>query len=473
MKKIFSIILTATATTLSAQTIKERNIEPFTAIEVVGSVKVIYIHSDTLSLKLEGDEQDIEQVKTEVRDSVLKIDTKGILKTKKDVTVYVSYKQLNKINCSGASLFTTKNSIVCNSFIIQAHDAAKLKIKTQAKSVFVKESDAANLEIEGTVTDLYVNVSDASSIDAYKLISENANVKAEDAAKVKLYVTNKLFATANDVAKVKVKGDLKDMNVNVSDIASVTRVLEKEKSKSDTTSIEWKGKKMIIIDDDKDKKKSETKRMSEKFNHWAGFSLGVNGFLSPNGGFAMQNPYSYLDLNYSRSINVQLNLFQHNFHLYKNYVNLVTGFGIEWKRYMLDNNTTLNPDSSFTWGVIDNSNTYNFSKNLLRATMLQVPLLLDFNTNKNPKKAFHVSVGAVGQFMVGSRTKQKLESNGDKFTKIRKDNYNMNPVSVKAHASIGYSNITAFAEYNLTPLFAKNKGPQVTPFVIGINLIPF
>lgn len=187
----------------------------------------------------------------------------------------------------------------------------------------------------------------------------------------------------------------------------------------------------------------------------------------------MQSPYNYLGLNYSRSINYQLNLFQHNFHIYKNYVNLITGFGIEWRRYMLDNNTTLNPDSSFTWGVIDNSNTYSYNKNLLRSTLLQVPLIFDFNTNKNPSKSFHVSLGAIGQFMVGNRTIQELGLSGDKFTKSRKDTYNMNPVSVKAHASIGYSKITAFAEYNLTQLFLNGKGPQVNPFVIGVRLVQF
>ena len=218
---------------------------------------------------------------------------------------------------------------------------------------------------------------------------------------------------------------------------------------------------------------SRAKGSEASFDHWTGFSLGVNGLLTPAASVKMEKPYGYLDLNYSRSINLQLNVYQHNFHLYKNYVNLVTGVGVEWRRYMLDHKTNLDPDSSFTWGVIDSSNVYKYSKNVFRSTLLQVPLLLDFNTSARPGKSFHVSVGVIGQFLVGGRTKQELQSNGYEFTKVYKDTYNMNPLSLKAHASIGYSDFTAFAEYNITQLFDKGEGPQLYPFVAGIRIIPF
>jgi hypothetical protein len=154
-------------------------------------------------------------------------------------------------------------------------------------------------------------------------------------------------------------------------------------------------------------------------------------------------------------------------------VNLVTGFGLEWRRYMLDNKTTLDPDSSFTHGMIDSSNTYVYNKNLFKSTMIQVPLLLEFNTHRKSNKSFHIAVGAIGQFMINSKTKQILEFKGDEFTKIRKDSYNMSPFQVKAHASIGYSQFTVFGEYNITPLFDSKKGPETYPFVVGVRLIPF
>jgi hypothetical protein len=353
--------------------------------------------------------------------------------------------------------------------------AANANIKLDAQSVVVEEGGAANLNLNGTTENFDLEISGASTLKAYDLISKNANVSSAGASSAKVYVTTKLVAKAGGASSIKVKGEVKDVNADVSSAASVTRIVEKGEMQGtgngDSTTFNWKGKKIIIVEGKKGL--SAKNKSSYSFDHWAGFSLGVNGLLTPSGSTAMQKPYKYMDLNYSRSINVQLNLFQHNFHIYKNYVNLVTGFGIDWRRYMLDHKTNLNPDSSFTWGNIDSTNNYTYNKNLFRSTMLQVPLLLDFNTSNKPGKSFHVSVGVIGQFMVASRTKQKLESNGYDFTKTYKDSYNMNPLSLKAHASIGYSDFTAFAEYNITGLFDKGEGPQLYPFVVGVRIVPF
>jgi hypothetical protein len=116
---------------------------------------------------------------------------------------------------------------------------------------------------------------------------------------------------------------------------------------------------------------------------------------------------------------------------------------------------------------------FSYKKNRLKSTFVNVPLLVEFNTNKNPDKAFHIAVGVIGGYKLGSRTRQILKNNGDEIRIIRKDNYNINPFRVNAHASIGYKNFTVFADYALTPLFENGKGPELYPFTIGVKLISF
>jgi hypothetical protein len=102
-----------------------------------------------------------------------------------------------------------------------------------------------------------------------------------------------------------------------------------------------------------------------------------------------------------------------------------------------------------------------------------VPVLLEFNTNKNPKKAFHLAFGVIGGYKLGSRTRQILEQNSNEIRVIRKDAYNINPFRVNAHASVGYHNFTLYADYALTPLFENGKGPILYPFTLGVKLISF
>jgi hypothetical protein len=474
--KLLSIALFASLFSI-AQTSQQRQVESFSKIQVSDAVKVVYTQSDSLNVTVNGNEKEISNVETKVEKSTLVITAKGNFYN--PITVYVKNNALDEVLCSGSSEFKTTNVVKGTSISLSISGASRGNIKLETKSVKEIQSGASELTIEGTTEQLDAELSGASVLKAYNLKTTNSNVTTTGASTAKVNVNGKLNANANGASSIKVKGDVKDISAEATSAASITRIMDDDKKTDgkDSTTFNWKGKKVIIIgsDDKKSKDTTITKRTPNKknFNHWAGFSVGVNGLLTPDGGFTQPTKYNYLDQNYSRSINFQLNFFQHNFHIYKNYVNLVTGFGIEWRRYMLDNKTTLDADSSFTWGTIDSTNKITYNKNVFKSTMLQVPLLLEFNTSKKASKSFHIAVGAIGQFMVNSKTKQKLEINGDSYTKIRKDNYNMTPFQVKAHASIGYRSFTMFGEYNITPLFDSNKGPEVYPFVIGVRLIPF
>lgn len=475
MKKIFlSLVLSGCLINIQSQTEQLRSVPAFSKIQVADAVSVIYTQSDTLSVIIKGNEKEIGTVETKVENSTLIISAKG--KYYNPLTIYVKNKTLEEVLCSGASDLKTSNILKGNSVLFSISGAAHVKAKVEAKTIKAVQSGASELILEGSTDQLNAEISGASTLKAYALKTLEANIITTGASTAKVTVATKLTANASGASNIRIKGDVKDISAEATTAASISRIIDDEKSDGkDSTTFKWKGKKVIIIGgDERYKDTSVVKSKSKKqFNHWAGFAIGVNGLLTPGGSFTQPSKYNYLDLNYSRSFNFQLNIFQHNLHIYKNYVNLVTGFGTEFRRYMLDNKTTLNADSSFTHGVIDSISKFSYSKNILKSTMLQVPLLLEFNTCRKPSKSFHIAVGAIGQFMISSKTKQKFEINGNEFTKIRKDSYNMSPFQVKAHASVGYSNFTVFSEYNITPLFSSGKGPEVYPFVIGVRLIPF
>ncbi len=470
---------------LIAQVTQTREVATFTKIQASGVAKIIYTHADTLKLSVKGEENEVTFLDTKVEDGTLYITAKG--NYKESIRVYVSNNKLNEVLLSGAVNLETKNALKTDNFNISLSGASSANIELNATKVSAIQSGASNLKLNGSTESFSAENSGASSLKAYGLNSKLTSVTTTGASSAKVFASEKLVANATGASSIKFKGEAKDVTAEASTSSSITKIVDdntKEdtgrndsiirKKNGDSVVINIRSRRIIIFDkDDKKVKLSHTKTDDDDFKHWRGLALGVNGYLTPDADFSMTPRYNYMSLNYGRSINVQWNIVQRNWHIYKNYVNLVSGFGIEWRRYMLDNKTTLNADSSFTWGTIDSTNTFKYTKNLFRSTMLQVPLLVEFNTNKNPKKAFHIATGVIGQFMVGSRLKQEFERNNDEFEKNRKDNYNLSPFTLKAHASMGYSSFTAFGEYNLTSLFEKGKGPQLYPFVIGIRVLPW
>ena len=241
-----------------------------------------------------------------------------------------------------------------------------------------------------------------------------------------------------------------------------------------------KGQKKIIIDenviidnngnilnDDINKYEDKDDKSEENdYAHWAGFGIMANGFLNSLGKISSASDAEFLELDYTRSIGVNFYFLEDRFPIFKEYIGLTTGLGIQWNRYMLKNNVDVFSNQDSTFGVANGF--IDYRKNVLRATYLQAPLLLEFNTNKNPEKAWHLSVGVVGGIRIGSSLKTKWEED-DKTRKERvKSNFNFNPFQAYATAIVGYHNVNLYVNYGLTEIFEKGKGPVFSPVNAGL-----
>jgi len=472
---ILTSVILISSLAIKAQTTQTREIKPFKQIELSGAASVIYTQSDTLALKVVADDKEINNIHTTFEGETLVIKAKGSFNH--SYKVYVNSNSLSKIICSGASKLSTQNTLLADSLSIDVSGAGNVVANVKSKAIDVMLSGASSVSLEGNSETLYSTISGASSLKAYKLNTNTANITASGASSAKVYANDKINANATGSSSIKFKGEPKDVSAEASSSSLIAKVVgddisKKADDKKDTTTINFRKKQYVIINKDKDSETKIDKTKDDDFHHWAGFGIGVNGWMS-NGSMSMPKTQEYMALNYGKSLNFQLNPLEKDFHIYKNYVNLVIGLGFEWNQYEFSNKTKLKADSSYTFGTIDSTNTFSYKKNRLKSTFVNVPLLLEFNTNKNPEKSFHLAFGVIGGFKLGSRTRQILERNGEEIKLINKDDYNLNPFRVNAHASIGYRGVSLYADYALTPLFENGKGPELSPFTIGVKLISF
>ncbi|MBL7922469.1 MAG: DUF2807 domain-containing protein [Bacteroidia bacterium] len=491
--KFLSIALITSVITIKAQQIQNRPASAFNKIETSGSVNVIYTNSDSLSLSVSAAAKEIEKVETKYEGSTLIVSNKGNFTM--PVNVYVKNNTLVDVQSSGASSFRTTNLIKPDSLSINVSGSSDVNIKTEGRSIKTIQSGAGELKLSGSAVNLFSELSGASSLKAYDLTVDKANVSTTGASVAKLFVNDKLFANASGASSIKIKGNAKDISAEATTAASITKIDEQTKkvvgkSGKDSTIYTWKGKRIIIIDkeDDDDTTSSKHKHSkygysNEDFRHWSGFSMGVTGYVGKDNSINMPKATNYMDLDYSRSFNFQFNLAERHLNIVKHKVKLVTGFGFDYHSYAFNRNTNLNadpqPNFSFTsdslraFATVDTSNAYGYRKNKFRTTYIQIPLLLEFNTSNNPNKSFHIAFGVIGQYLISSRTKQYLEQDNFRFTKSRKDSYDLSPFSAKAHVNLGYKGVTVFGEYSLTPLFQSGKGPELYSFAVGVRLVPF
>lgn len=238
-------------------------------------------------------------------------------------------------------------------------------------------------------------------------------------------------------------------------------VLNSDKSKS--------GEKIIIdreieISDTIDKHDKEDKNVS----HWAGIRLGVNGYLH-KGGLSVPATHDFLELDYAKSLSVDLNLLEKDFKLCKQYVELVTGLGLHFANYRFKNQYATLTNTDPLSAVIDSTRI--LTKNTLRATYVTAPLLLGFSTNKSENKALRFATGAQVSWRIGSKLKQEFSRAGDTVKPRVRSDFDLTPFLFHAVASVGYGPINVYANYALNPLFESNKTLTIMPFDVGLQLM--
>lgn len=254
------------------------------------------------------------------------------------------------------------------------------------------------------------------------------------------------------------------------------------KKGQDSTIVKVAGMKIIVLNDNKkedaeiiidteegedeedDKKKDEDDHIS----HWAGVRVGVNGYLH-NNSLPIPASHEFLELDYARSVSVDLNLIEKDFKLYKQHVELVTGLGLRFANYTFKSKYATLDNTDPLGATIDS--TVALDKNKLRATYLTAPLMLGFSTSKKESRALRFAAGAQVSWRMGSKLKQQYNIGSETYKpKVRSD-YDLNPFLFHAVAAVGYGPVNVFASYGLNTLFEEDKTLALTPFDVGLQLM--
>lgn len=246
---------------------------------------------------------------------------------------------------------------------------------------------------------------------------------------------------------------------------------------SDTTKIRIGKSTVIIIGDDEDSEvdfdfnspdsSKECKDKDDDDDMGFALDFGMTGYLTPSGSTGLPANQSLMELNSARSNTIGFTFMFKEARIVKERWYVRSGLGFNWTNYHFDNPVNISTGSDTTMFTLDTIR--NFSKNKLRATYLQVPLLMGFRMGDldNP---FGIQFGVVGSYKIGSAVKQKYTINGSKVKDKIRDDYNLNPFKLEAIARVSVDNFGFFAKYSFTELFESGRAPELYPFSVGITL---
>lgn len=181
---------------------EKRNIGAFTAVEVSGAYEVEIIAQKEPSLEIEGDDNLLPFVKTEVKNGTLYISSDRSFSTRKAIRIRATTKEIQGLSTSGASEIKL-DGVKSESFVLESSGASKINVAGETKT----------LEVE---------MSGASKIDARNFRASRVKVSSSGAGRASVYATEEVNAEVSGAANVTYYGEPKVVNKEVSGAGSVS-----------------------------------------------------------------------------------------------------------------------------------------------------------------------------------------------------------------------------------------------------------
>ena len=222
---VFTIPVLA-QTVINDKNVEVRSVSSFSGIKVSGGIDIYLSQSDEYALAVSASEDKFrDEIKTEINNGVLTISFNGgTFKSygNKNLRAYISFKDLESIEASGACDITVNGNFKTNSVRMKLSGACEIKGAIEIDNVQLNLSGASTVKLSGTVQNLKIDASGASDVKNYDLIVDNCMANISGASDVKLTINKSISAKASGASSLYYKGNPDRKDVSTSGASSIS-----------------------------------------------------------------------------------------------------------------------------------------------------------------------------------------------------------------------------------------------------------
>ncbi len=223
-------------------------------------------------------------------------------------------------------------------------------------------------------------------------------------------------------------------------------------------------------DDDHD---DDWDHVDRKIWHFMNFDFGINNYLE-DGAFPDNSGAQYTVRPWG-SWYVGINSILHT-DIAEHFF-IEWGFGVSWYNFKFQDDRTRVNDTDTGVTFTEDPRPFSFDKSKLEATYLNLSVIPMYSIGSNHRHrrwwhdghdSFRIGLGPYMGYRIESHSKQVYDVNGDKEVEKEKDNFYLNNFRYGLRLQMGTQGIEFFTAYDLNPLFAKGKGPDLHAITFGI-----
>lgn len=200
---------------------QEREVKGFTKLDISSAFNVYLEQGDREALTVEADENLMEIIVTKVSGNTLEIYTDESIRKYEELNIYLTFKDLEKIEVSGAVDIEGQGKMKFSELELDGSGASEIDLELTADVIRLDYSGASDVELSGYSGELSVELSGASQVDASDLECESVNIDASGASSIIVHANKVIEVDCSGASSVRYKGGPEKVIKDVSGAGSV------------------------------------------------------------------------------------------------------------------------------------------------------------------------------------------------------------------------------------------------------------
>lgn len=240
MKKLLSLslvlLLTASCSAQWGKRVKgngnvttiERSVGEYDAIGLSGWFDVDLVAGTEGEIKLEGESNLLEYIRTEVKNGKLSIKVEKGYNLKPSswedgIRITVPVESVNAIALSGSGDIVGKTTIKSNNFKTAMSGSGDITLDVQASTIDASMSGSGDITLNGSTRDFEATISGSGDIKAYGLEADNVDATVSGSADIKVTANKMLTARVSGSGDISYRGNPEKVDTKASGSGDISK----------------------------------------------------------------------------------------------------------------------------------------------------------------------------------------------------------------------------------------------------------
>jgi hypothetical protein len=204
----------------------ERDLEDVSRLYVSGVFNLYLIQGDKPSLKMNGEEDQIKNLKVTQRGDVLELKFEEIKNnffgnSKPDV--YLTLSELKEMEFDGVGNLKSEGPFKVDELELQGNGVGNISLNLEAKNIEADFNLMGNLTLEGSAEKITLSNEGIGNIEASQLLTQTMTLNSSGIGKVSVHCTGDLSITVNGIGAVSYTGNPNVIKEEINGIGKVSR----------------------------------------------------------------------------------------------------------------------------------------------------------------------------------------------------------------------------------------------------------